>query len=69
MINSFYLLLDYNENPYKFDFIIEQSRRLFVIELNTISSVERPIFFYYLIGWESSSYRLWKAEFFCYERI
>lgn len=45
MINSFYLLLDYNENPYKFDFIIEQSRRLFVIELNAISSVERPIFF------------------------
>lgn len=45
MINSFYLLLDYNENPYKFDFIIERSRRLFVIELNAISSVERPIFF------------------------
>lgn len=69
MINSFYLLLDYNENPYKFDFIIEQSRQLFVIQLNTIVVGWEIDFFYDLIGWESSSYRLWKEESFCYERI
>lgn len=62
MINSFEIL-DYNENPCKFDFIIEQSRQLFVIELNTISLVERPIFLNIL------NIRLWKEESFCYERI